>query len=485
MNLSNEDTIKLKIDCFKAGVYDVLVLSEKQLEAITVLCDNETDELLFGGAAGGAKSWTGCEWLLWSCLAYENTRWFVGRHHLNQVRDSVMETMKKVYRKHGIPESYYHYNDTKVVTTFYNGSVIKGVELMHRPGDDEFERFGSTEYTGGWIEEGGGVAYKGYEIAGTRIGRHLNNEHGIKGKLFITGNPSRNWQHSQFYKPIKKGELPPGKMFIQSLVGDNPFIDDGYEERLGKLTGATRSRLLLGDWDFSDDPLQLIENEAMEDLFTNDFVDPDYNDRILVLDIAMGGGDLLRGGVFYGNVLVDHDQMKKSGGKQVLDFAKRLQKKHRIPASSIIYDSDGVGAFLGGDGGFIPGSIPFHGNATPFILNRKETERDGDKAQQQKSEYANVKAQCGWLLAYDINERNMWAMSVTSVEDQEMLTEELAWIKKDKEGTDGALRLLGKDKIIVGLGRSPDFGDLWIMKKYIDLKRMSIPKRSKRKIRSI
>lgn len=476
--------IQTKANLFKLGTFDVLLLSEKQIEAIEKLTDDETDELLFGGAAGGAKTWTGCEWLLWSCLAYPGTRWFVGRHHLSQIRESTIETMKKVFKKHGIPSDMWKYNDQTVKITFLNGSVIKGIEMMHRPGDADFDSFGSTEYTGGWIEEGGGVAAKAYEVAKTRIGRHLNDEYGIRGKLLITGNPSRNWMYSTFYKPKKAGTLPKGLAFIQALVTDNKFREGGYLERLESLTGAMRERLLLGNWEYIDDPRQLIDADSIQDLFTNDFVPINSNERYLVLDIAMRGKDWLRGAVFYGDVLVDHGKMEKSGGAQVLKFAKDLQAKHRIKESNIIYDSDGVGAFLGGDGGFIKGAIPFHGNASPIIINKDETRLAPDARQQQASEYANLRSQCAWLLAYDLTEGKMWAKGVVDPVDVEMLSEELAQIKEAATGGDGKLRLSSKDEVKQALGRSPDFSDLLLMKKYFDLLKISGKKTFRRPIRA-
>ena len=160
LNLTAGHLIEAKANCFRAGIFDVLDLTDKQLGAMSVLSDLETDEVLFGGAAGGGKSWIGCEWLLWNCIAYPGTRWFIGRHHLSQIRESTAVTFRKVCKKHSIPQDWWKYNENGVKIVFSNGSTISGLEMMHKPGDPEFDGFGSTEYTGGWIEEGGGVAYK-------------------------------------------------------------------------------------------------------------------------------------------------------------------------------------------------------------------------------------------------------------------------------------------------------------------------------------
>jgi len=45
-----------------------------QEQAIEYLFDKTTTEVLFGGAAGGGKSWVGCSWLVLMCIKYPKTR---------------------------------------------------------------------------------------------------------------------------------------------------------------------------------------------------------------------------------------------------------------------------------------------------------------------------------------------------------------------------------------------------------------------------
>jgi hypothetical protein len=459
--LTNDNLISGTITCFKAGVFEAIDLLPKQIQALKALTDTETDEILYGGAAGGGKTWLGCEWMLWNCLAYPGTRWAIGRHHLKQIRESTVVTFRKVCKKHGIPPEWWKYNEQSVHITFSNGSELIGVEMMHRPGDPEFDGFGSTEYTGGWIEEGGGVAAKAREVLGTRVGRHRNDEYGIGGKLLVTGNPSRNWMYREFFKPAKTGQLPAQKKFIQSFAHENEKRESGYLERLEKLTGQTRQRLLLGNWDFEGDPDQIIDTTAISDIFENIHVIRDESKKCIVADVALHGSDLYRAAVFYGDVLVDHIEMAKSGGADVLNRIQELRIKHGVRASGIIYDSDGVGGFIGGKGGFIPGAVPFHANAA-------QVKTDKDKGRT----FAHLKDQCGFLIADDINEGRVYAEGVKQPEHVEMLSEELAAIKRMDTG-DGPMRLRPKSEVKEALGRSPDFSDLFLMKKYYDLIQIS------------
>ena len=45
-----------------------LEFTPKQSKAIRHLFDNETSEVLFGGGAGGGKSYIGCAWVIYSCI---------------------------------------------------------------------------------------------------------------------------------------------------------------------------------------------------------------------------------------------------------------------------------------------------------------------------------------------------------------------------------------------------------------------------------
>ena len=55
LNLTHEHIIFAKADCFRAGIFDVLDLTAKQVAAMAVLTDQETDELLFGARRAAEK----------------------------------------------------------------------------------------------------------------------------------------------------------------------------------------------------------------------------------------------------------------------------------------------------------------------------------------------------------------------------------------------------------------------------------------------
>ena len=137
----------------------------KQRQAYNYLRDDTHKFILYGGAGGGGKSWLGCEWLMQCGHALPGTRWFIGRNNLKDCRESVVVTWHKV-------ADYHHFHEWKHTDegiAFANGSQVLFLDLTYYPQKDPlYERFGSKEFTGGWIEEAGEVHFGAFDVLGHR-----------------------------------------------------------------------------------------------------------------------------------------------------------------------------------------------------------------------------------------------------------------------------------------------------------------------------
>jgi len=142
----------------------IINLHEKQGEAFELLTDSNKRFIFFGGGSTGGKSWLGWVWLLSMSIKYPETRWFIGRDELKRLRNTTLITFFKVLSAYQIPEHYWNYNAQDHFIQLINGSRIDLLELKYYPSDPLYQRFGSAEYTGGWIEEAGEVDFGSFDI---------------------------------------------------------------------------------------------------------------------------------------------------------------------------------------------------------------------------------------------------------------------------------------------------------------------------------
>jgi len=423
-------------------------LSKKQIIAFTKLRDSLTEFLLYGGGAGGGKSWLGCFWLLSACLEYPGTRYFIGREVLKTLRLSTLSTWFKVNKLYNT-SSEWDYNGQDNVIKFKNGSQIDFLEMKMQPRDPLFERFGSIEYTSGWIEEGGEIYFDAYDTLKSRIGRQLNDKYAIKGKMLITCNPKRNFLYTEYYKPFMMGTLPNNKVFIQSLVGDNPKREKDYVEKLQQIENvAKRERLLYGNWEYEDDPDQLIPYDILESCF--DIYKPEGKQSV-GLDVARFGDDLTTKARMIGKAL---SEIGTFGKKSVFEVANIMKKD--ITENSI--DADCVGIDTVGVGGGVYDILKAEGIHAKGIESGSAPVTYFQKIS--KHEFNNLRSQMWYLLRYDIEHKEV---SINCHEPR--LIEDLTAVKYYFQGN--KICVESKDQIKKRIGRSTDYGDSFVYANFI------------------
>lgn len=441
--------------------------SLKQFKAYQYLEDKETLALVFGGGAGGGKSWLMCEWIMKQAVAYPDTKYFLAREKLIILKKTTLITFFKVCKYHGLKQGiHYGYNAQMGVITFWNGSTIDLLELKLNPSDPMFEDVGSSEYTQGGIDEAGEIVFGAFDTMKSRIGRHLNDKYGIPPKLLCTANPKKNWLYTMFYKPWKDGTGNPKYKFLPSLVDDNPYIESGYKGLLEELQDVSkRQRLLLGQWEYENDPHALIKYDNIVDLFTNP-VQPREDQKFVIVDVARFGGDKIVFTLYHGLVI---KKIRIRAKQSLVQTAKQLREfliEHEVPYSHCLIDEDGVG---GGLVDMLEGTKGFQANSSPF--DNKQTGKPDN--------YASLKDQCGYKLAEYINSHKMRVeldidFDVAGEEEgverfKELLIEELEQIKQLVVDDDTKKkRLVPKKDIKDILGRSPDRSDTLLMRMYYE-----------------
>lgn len=137
-----------------------------------------------------------------------------------------------------------------------------------------------------------------------------------------------------------------------------------------------------------------------------------------------------------------------------------------IPYSHIIIDEDGIGGgvvdHLHGVKGFTANSV-----AIPTDSQIRERASRVGVMPGQRTNYANLKSQCGWKLAELINEHKM---RVSAEGHRDTIIEEVSATLKEKDADkETPLRLIPKEEVKEVLGRSPDIGDTLLMRAWFEI----------------
>ena len=430
------------------------LLQPKQVKAARYWLDKSTEEILYGGAKGGAKSYLGCNLIFSDALTFPGTHYFIARHNLTDLKKFTTPSVHEVFEHWGIePLDYMRFNGQENYFDLNNGSKVYYIDCRHLPSDPDFHRFGSMQFTRGWCEEIGQISDKAIVNLGASVGRWKNNKYSLGRKMLLTCNPNKGYAYKQFFLPSEEDKLEPFRKFVRSLPTDNKYLPTEYIEALNRLPKDDRARLLHGDWRYDSDPTKLCEYDRIMDLWTNEHVP--RGKKYITADIARFGKDSTDIWYWEGLQAIEKVKLKTSSIPDSVEAIKKMKNKYGVGMSSIIVDEAGVG---GGVVDLLPGCKGFVANRKPISTDKKEN-------------YANIKAQCSFMLSEHINTGLIW---IRFEDDKDEIIEELEHLKKSKEITDGKLDVIRKEdvKALLTGNRSPDHQDNLIQRMWFEIGEM-------------
>lgn len=214
--------------------------------------DAKADEVLFGGAAGGGKSYGQLADALVYALKYPKSRQLILRRTFPELEHSIIFTSLQFY-----PKDVAKYSGTKHLWEFMNGSVI---EFGYCAAEKDVLRYQGAEYDVVRFDELTHFTEEQYTYLLSRI-RGVNAYPKQMKSSTNPGGVGHGWVKRRFIDGQKPGEefadgaTGATRIFIPSFVQDNVFLmqaDKGYQKRLEQLPEAERKALLYGQWDIFD-----------------------------------------------------------------------------------------------------------------------------------------------------------------------------------------------------------------------------------------
>ena len=220
-----------------------LSVTKKQKKFI----DATESEVLFGGAAGGGKSYGQMVDALLFALKYPGSKQLVLRRTFAELDKSLIRTSLSLF-----PREIYSFNSSSHTGRFKNGSVI---DFGYCAAEIDVYQYQSAEYDVIRFDELTHFTESQYIYLISRVRGANSYPKQIKSST-NPGGIGHSWVKARFVDPSPAGESFIGddgmkRIFIPSLLDDNRFLsigDPGYRQRLLALPYREKKALLYGDW---------------------------------------------------------------------------------------------------------------------------------------------------------------------------------------------------------------------------------------------
>lgn len=207
----------------------------------------DADEVLFGGAAGGGKSYGQIADALIYALRYPGSKQLILRRTYPELDKSIIRQSLAVY-----PKEIFKYSSSSHTGVFSNGSII---DYGYCDSENDVYRYQSAEFDVIRFDE---LTHFTKEMYVYLISR-LRGANGYPKQMKSTTNPGslgHKWVKERFIdigRPEEKHFINgQSRLFIPSLVSDNRFLlknDARYVKRLENLSEKDKKALLYGQWD--------------------------------------------------------------------------------------------------------------------------------------------------------------------------------------------------------------------------------------------
>ena len=220
-----------------------LFVTEKQ----KLFIDATESEVLFGGAAGGGKSYGQMVDTLLFALKYPGSKQLVLRRTFAELDKSLIRLSLSIF-----PIKLYSFNSSSHTGKFINGSCV---DFGYCATENDVYQYQSAEYDVIRFDELTHFTEAQYVYLISRV-RGAN---AFPKQIKSSTNPGgigHGWVKRRFVDVSEAGKRFIGedgmdRVFIPSLLADNRFLSEGdpkYRERLLALPERERKALLYGDW---------------------------------------------------------------------------------------------------------------------------------------------------------------------------------------------------------------------------------------------
>lgn len=414
----------------------------------------ERIQILYGGSGSGKSDYKATELLLKSLLN-PYFRCIFARKVGATIRDSQFKLFKDLIRRN-MWTPFFQVKESEMDII----CLLTGNELLSAGLDNVDKLKSIPDVTDIWLEEPINRKDDSVEVTDfTELNRRLRSPK-APNHIHMTFNPISmgTWIYQLLFK-----ENIYNTFALKTTYRDNHYSpDDTHDEfeRLRRVDFQEWDIYANGNWGQMKAENRLYSDEAIADIYTNSFIQP-TGTRYITADIAFGDKDKFVIMVWDGWVVIDVAMYNRTEPDEVIRLIERKAREYSVPGRRVCFDAGGIGDYLRG---FLKTAIPFVGAGAPMAEGVAKFRKDIVK----KPMYENLRAQCFYYLKGKIDECGIY-FAVGSLHLRELLTGELAAIKKAGETDEAKYKIIPKADIRAAIGRSPDLADCLSMRSRFDL----------------
>ncbi len=220
-----------------------LALTRRQYEFVNA----RADEVLFGGAAGGGKSFGQMADALIYALRYPGSKQLLLRRTLTELDKSLVRVALSLY-----PREWFTYQKSEHTGRFSNGSLL---DFGYLDKESDVYKYQSAEYDVIRFDELTHFSEATYVYLISRLRGVSDFPRSVRSTT-NPGGAGHGWVKARFIDigpPDTVYRFTAGsRIFLPSRITDNCFLtraDPGYVKRLENLSEKDRKALLDGNWD--------------------------------------------------------------------------------------------------------------------------------------------------------------------------------------------------------------------------------------------
>jgi len=431
----------------------------RQIMALDILDLQEDVSLCYGGAKGGGKTVLGTRWA--TEISYDIIKQFqispspepvligfMGRKRSTDFTKTTLETFRNE-----VPSKLYRINEHKSEIVF--GDSVKWF-FGGFDDRDAVQKFNSGEYIVLFIDQAEEITEREHSMIAGTLRKKIN---GLRPfyKELLTCNPAQCWLKREFVKnPEGKKH---GRYFLKALPKDNPYLADGYVDKL-RYEYRNQPELIEayieGSWDVLDS-----ENCLIRDIWVQQSKEQAYpfkiRRKIISCDPARFGKDRTTIGYAEETDLQDVEIYGQKDTYYTSNKIARMALRHSEDGTVegtplIVIDADGIG-------GAIADNLIAWGYKVLQVNSASESS--------DKEKFYNLRAEMWWNASQMYSDGDVYnSYGNMSQDDMDELDTELTIVGFSLRS--GRILVESKDEIKdpKRYGKSPDLADMYVMLLY-------------------